>query len=174
MITLGQAQAQSTLAAPAASIDLADWMFTLSSDAYAACAEGHQSAAQARLPSGKRVSINVEVVAGFFMVQHYVEDLSERAHVRAVSPNTILWINDELFVLAQITWELRLVALDDVRSELTCVVIVETEDEALARTAAANNAGLDPSETPLQRHVDEETPLFAKDIERKALAGTWT
>jgi len=33
--------------------------------------------------------------------------------------------------------------------------------------------GVDPAATPFQLHIEEETPLFAKDIERKALAGVW-
>ena len=174
MIEIGTASARAVIAAPLEAIDLGQWMFTLTSEEYAACAEGHQSAAQGRLASGKRVSINVELVAGYFMVQHYVEHTAERDHVVGVSPNTVMWIDDERFVLARITWELRVVALDGERCELVCRVVAETENEAFAERAAANNRGIPPEERAFQRHIDEETPLFARDIERKALRSAWS
>jgi hypothetical protein len=173
MIELGRSSAQATLAAPLEAIDLGEWLFTLSSEAYAACAEGHQSAAQGVLPSGKRVSMNVEVVGGNFMVQHYVEDVTERDHVRAVSPNTVLWVDDVHFVLTRITWELSAERVDDGTTQLTCTVTAETADRAFAAGVAARNAGVPVEERAFQKHVEEETPLFALDIERKALGGVW-
>jgi|GEM_PF-619229 len=173
MILLGTASANAAIAAPLASIDLGEWMFTLTSDEYAACAQGHQSAAQGVLPSGKRVSMNVEVVGGNFMVQHYVEAVAERDHVRGVSPNTVLWVDDTHFVLARITWDLKAERVDDQTSRLTCTVIAETENQAFAERVAALNADIPVQERAFQQHIHEETPLFARDIERKALAGVW-
>ena len=174
MIHVGEANAKSVVSAPLEAIDLGDWMFTLSSEEYAACARGHQSAAQGTLPSGKRVSINVEFVAGYFMVQHYVEKIAERDHVVGVSPNTVMWIDDKVFVLAQITWDLRVTRIDDTKCELACRVVVETNNEVFAKRVEEATRGIPPEETPFQQHIDEETPLFGKDIERKALQGTWS
>ncbi len=42
-----------------------------------------------------------------------------------VSPNTLMWINDEQFVLTQITWELKVEKLDNNSTKLTCNVIAE-------------------------------------------------
>ncbi|MEM6380830.1 MAG: hypothetical protein AAF705_21815, partial [Bacteroidota bacterium] len=106
MTRLGEARAQARIHAHIDSINISEWLFSLRSEDYAACAEGHQSAAQGALPSGKRVSMNVEFVAGFFMVQHYIETISEKDRVLTVSPNTVLWLDDQNFVLLQITWEL--------------------------------------------------------------------
>lgn len=173
MIKLGQSLATAAISAPLPSINLSEWMFTLTSDEYAACAEGHQSAAQGVLPSGKRVSMNVEVVGGNFMVQHYVEAIAERDHVRGVSPNTVLWIDDEHFVLAQITWDLKVEKVDDQTCTLTCTVTAETENRTFAERVEAINRDIPIERRAMQQHIDEETPLFAKDIERKALRGTW-
>jgi len=173
MIKLGETSAQAVIAAPIQSIDLGEWMFTLTSDEYAACAAGHQSAAQGVLPSGKRVSMNVEVVGGNFMVQHYVEAVAERSHVRGVSSNTVLWVDDAHFVLARITWDLTVERVDDASSRLTCTVIAETENQVFAERVAAINADIPMAERAFQKHIEEETPLFAKDIEGKALAGIW-
>ncbi len=173
MIKLGQAHATSLIEAPLGSLNLGDWMFTLTSDEYAACATGHQSAAQGRLPSGKRVSINVEFVAGYFMVQHYLETVTQRDHVLVVSPNTLMWVNDDVFVQAQITWELRARRNNDDSCELTCTVTVETDNATYAARAEEATRGVPQEQTPFQQHIEEETPLFAKDIQRKALAGAW-
>jgi len=172
MILLGQARATAPIAAPLSAIDLGEWMFTLTSDEYAACAEGHQSAAQGWLPSGLRVSMNAETVGGQFMVQHYVEEIAERDHVRGVSPNTVLWISDEVFVLAKITWDLQVNAGPE-GSLLTCTVTAETENAAFAAQVEEINRGIPFEDRAFQKHVDEETPLFALDIARKAQAGVW-
>ena len=173
MTQLGEASSKAIIQAPIESIDVAEWLFGLSSEEYAACASGHQSAAQGVLPSGKRMSFNVEMVAGFFMVQHYIETISERDRVLSVSPNTTLWLDDDNYVLLKITWELRLEALDASSCILHCRVISETENEQFIEATHELTKNLDPAETPFQLHIKEETPLFARDIERKALAGTW-
>lgn len=174
MIRLGQTSAQALIDSPIDRIDLGEWMFTLTSDEYAACAEGHQSAAQGVLPSGLRVSMNVEVVGGNFMVQHYIEQIAQRDHVRGVSPNTVLWVSDTQYVLARITWDLRVEAVSAAACQLTCTVTAETEDAAFAAHVEALNRDVPEADRAFQRHVAEETPLFAKDIERKAAAGVWT
>jgi len=173
MHKLGEATAQATINANIDSINISEWLFNISSDEYAACAKGHQSAAQGILPSGKRVSMNVEFVAGFFMIQHYIETISEKDRVLTVSPNTTLWLDDEKYVLLQITWELKVDKIDENVCLLTCKVISETENETFIQATHERIKGLDPADTPFQLHIKEETPLFAKDIESKALAGAW-
>ncbi len=174
MIKLGESSSKAVIKAPIESINLGDWLFTLTSEEYAACAEGHQSAAQGITPSGKRVSINLEFVAGYLMVQHYLEKFSERNHVIAVSPNTVMWINDEIFVLAQITWELKVYKIDKNTSELICNVTAETENASFAKRAEEAIKDIPETERPFNNHIEEETPLFAKDIERKALLEVWS
>ena len=49
MFLVGTASAKAIINAPIESIDMGEWMFTLKSEEYAACAEGHQGAAQGRL-----------------------------------------------------------------------------------------------------------------------------
>lgn len=45
MMKIGESTAKAVIDAPIEAINLGDWMFTISSEEYAACAEGHQSAA---------------------------------------------------------------------------------------------------------------------------------
>lgn len=174
MQKIGEATAKAIVHAPIESINLADWMFTITSDEYAACAEAHQSAAQGKLASGKRFSVNLETTEDILIVQHYLETVSQRDHVVGFSPNSMFWLSDTEYALAEVTWEVKVMKIDETRCELICRAFSETEDtafvamlqEALKKAPAGFN--------PLQQHIEEETPMFAKDIQRKALAGVWT
>lgn len=173
MYEIGEVTAKAVVNAPIETVNLGDWMFTITAEEYAACAEGHQSAAQGQLPSGKRFSVNLEVVGGTFMVQHYVEKVAERDHVVGFSPNTTFFLSDTDCVFAQISWELQVAKLDEKSCGLTCRVFAESDNEqfvAALKTAAEENPG---EKSALHLHIEEECPMFAKDIERKALAGVW-
>ena len=173
MLTIGEATAKAIINAPIESINLGEWMFTISSEEYAACAEGHQSAAQGKLASGKRFSVNLESVGNTFIVQHYIETVSKRDHVVGFSPNTIFWLNDKDYVFAQVTWELKVAKLDEKRCELTCSALSKSENEGFVTMLREASQHLPTEKNPLQQHIEEEAPLFAKDIEGKALAGVW-
>ena len=174
MKKLGEVTAQAIIHTDINSINISEWLFGLTAQDYAACADGHQSAAQGVLPSGKRISMNVEFVAGYFMVQHYIENISEKDRVQVISPNTLLWLDDEKYVILQITWELSLKKIDEQSCMLHCKVISETENELFIQAVEERTKDVNPEETDFQLHINEETPLFAKDIEQKALAGAWT
>lgn len=173
MFTVGEANAKAVINAPIESINLGEWMFTISSEEYAACAEGHHSAAQGKLVSGKRFSANLETVGGMFMVQHYIEKVAERNHVVGFSPNSVFWLNDTDYVSSQIIWELQVAKIDEKSCELTCNVTSQSENEVFVAQLHEAMKDVPPENTPLQEHISEETPLFGKDIERKALAGVW-
>lgn len=173
MFEIGEVTAKAAINAPIETINLGDWMFTITAEEYAACAEGHQGAAQGQLASGKRFSVNLEVVGGTFMVQHYVEQVAQRDHVVGFSPNTTFFLSDTDCVFAQITWELKVARIDDKSCELTCRVFAESDNEAFVaslKKAAEVNPG---EKSALHHHIEEESPFFARDIERKALAGVW-
>ncbi len=173
MTKIGEAVSQAEIRANINSINISEWLFGLTSKEYEACAKGHQSAAQGTLPSGKRVSVNVEHVAGFFMIQHYVETVSEKDRVLVVSPNTVLWLDDQNYVIMQITWELTVKKIDNLSSLLTCKVITESANQKFVQASKDLSKEIDPKQSPFQLHINEETPLFARDIEKKAIAGEW-
>ena len=173
MFDIGEVTAKAVINAPIETINLGDWMFTITAEEYAACAEGHQGAAQGQLASGKRFSVNLEVVGGTFMVQHYIEQVAQRDHVVGFSPNTTFFLTDTDCVFAQITWELKVARIDDKSCELTCRVFAESDNETFVaglKRAAEENPG---QKSALHHHIEEESPMFARDIERKALAGVW-
>jgi hypothetical protein len=67
--------------APIDRIDIPRWCFGLSESDYQECSPAHISAGFTTAPNGKRMSINVEVIDGSLMVQHYVETLGEKDHL---------------------------------------------------------------------------------------------
>lgn len=81
---IAESAAEAIIRAPLASINLTEWVFTLTDSQYQACSKDHYAGATTLTPEGKRMSLNVERV-GNLMVQHYVEDVAEQSHVRLVS-----------------------------------------------------------------------------------------
>src|SRR6202035_5300755 len=67
--------------APLAKIDLPDWASSLQAHEYQGCSPAHVAAGATTSPDGKRMSINVEVIGGSLIVEHYVEALGSRSHL---------------------------------------------------------------------------------------------
>jgi hypothetical protein len=170
--TIHLVSANGKINAPLESLDLSAWAFHLTSDEYVNCAVGeHHGCVQGALPNGKRALISVETIAGSFMAHHYVEDISERSHLRVISQNSQLWWNSSaLPTPMKVTWELRLNPVSRHACQLTCAILVETGDAALLAAAAMRPAG---ATDPVETHCARETPMFAADMERKALKGIY-
>lgn len=156
-------------------IDLTEWLFTLKEHEYQACSTGHIACGTSTTPDGRRLSINVERVADNVLVQHYIEDISERNHCRVNS------ISHSFTPAAQtrlgVSWELKVTRLTECTCAFANRVIVSFTDEFLALLEQVGIADLEPIKAEMyvnvKAHNREETPLFAKDIESKALAEIW-
>ena len=64
--------------APIEKVDLPKWCFTLPEHEYRGCSPAHVAAGFATSPDSRRMSINVEVIGGVPMVQHYVEKVGRK------------------------------------------------------------------------------------------------
>src|ERR1700691_5723858 len=82
--TLVESSFSAIINAPVETIDIPGWCFSLPEAEYQACSPAHCSAGVTTAPDGRRMSINVEVLGGSPMVQHYVEEISEPHHLRLV------------------------------------------------------------------------------------------
>jgi hypothetical protein len=162
--------ATSKVGAPLESLDLSAWAFHLTSDEYVSCAPEHHGSVQATLPSGKRAFVSVETIGGSFMAHHYLEDIAERSHLRAISSSSQLWWGPVLPTAMKVTWDLRLEPVSRQTCRLSCEILVETADEALLAAIARQPPG---AVDPVQAHCARETPMFAADMERKALKGIY-
>ena len=166
---------EATIHAPLASIDLTEWVFTLTDSEYQACSKNHIAAAATLTPEGKRMSINVERV-GNLMVQHYVEDIAERSRCRLVSLSDSIGPDIGSSVKIVVIWSFNVDAIDADTTRLTNSVEVRSAPgyvEVLEKRGVPFAKASEFAQQALAAHNAEETPLFAKDIEGKALARRW-
>lgn len=171
---LANSTRRSVIKAPIESIDLSEWLFTLSYEEYQACSVAHIAAGASRLPDGRRVSINVEKPGDTLMVQHYVEEVSERQRCLVLS------LTDAFSPLGrtkwEVCWEVSVSSID-----ASCCEFVNhfevTATEAFLAVLQANSIPFDAvtkvAQQKADEHNEEETPLFAADIQGKALRGVW-
>jgi hypothetical protein len=170
LVTIGKESQNAVINAALESIDLTQWFFTLKDEEYRACSSGHHGMVQGRLPDGKRVSVSVETIGGNFIVNSYIEDVSCRDQVRGVS-DSVVKIGGPKSVytlMVKTTWELRVVTVSPQSCMLTCSVTVQTADPRIVAMFQKNPKR---ANDPWQKHVIEETPYFAADIEKKARSG---
>lgn len=73
-------------------------------------------------------------------------------------------------IAMKVTWNVRLEPLSRQSCQLNCEIRVETADEALVAAVARRRTG---AANPVQAHCARETPMFAADMERKALKGMY-
>ena len=156
--------------APIEKIDIPNWCFTLSDEEYQGCSPAHVAAGFTTAPDGKRMSINVEIIGGSLMVQHYVETLARKDHL-------ILESVSDLFTPAgrttiHVHWELSVKALDSRRCEFTNHVRSWATEDFMAffERQGIPFEVLRSQRQPMSiAHNKGETPLFAASIERAAL-----
>lgn len=157
---------------PLASIDIADWLFTLPEAEYQrCCAPDHIAAGTTTTDDGRCMSINVEMIGSGLVVQHYVAEEARPDYVRMNSISDVFTANGRTQV--NVLWELiaedaghgRTRYTNRVTARPTDVFLdflgehgIAFQDAAAARQAAGSD------------HNRRETPMFAESIARHALA----
>jgi hypothetical protein len=172
---IAKSTAEATINAALRAIDLTDWVFTLTDAQYQACSINHIACATTMAPDGKRMSINVERV-GNLMVQHYVEDKAERSHCRLVSLSDSFGPDINSRTKVTVIWEFAIEPIDASTSRFSNTVEVREAPgyrEALEKRGVPFAKACEAAQQAVAAHNAEETPLFAKDIERKAAAHRW-
>jgi predicted hotdog family 3-hydroxylacyl-ACP dehydratase len=159
-----KASSEAVIAHPAERIVLMEWLTNLSDREYQACSRGHRAAGVFR-ENGRLGSINVETVGGHLLIQHYLDDHSRSDHVVMRSRNTRVYVRHLVPATIEVIWTLDVVRRDSTTSVFRCTV--ESRIPTLLGLFAA--AGLLP--LFLRWHVEEETPIFARDIARKTDVG---
>jgi hypothetical protein len=150
-------------------VNIPSWCFTLPESEYQACSPAHCSAGVTTAPDGRRMSINVEILGGSVMVQHYVEEIGQPDHLKLVSDSDVFTPTGRIKV--RVIWDLSVRKIDDARCEFTNLVHSEATPELLGFLAQQGipfevfRAARRPIS---EAHNRQETPLFAKSIERHA------
>lgn len=156
--------------APIGKIDLPAWAFALPDKEYQACSPAHVAAGFTTSPNGKRMSINVEVIGGSLMVQHYIETVGHKEHLVLKSVSDVFTPNGRTTI--EVMWELSVRPIDGDRCEFTNRVRSHATDDLLD-LLGRQGIPFDVFRTQRQpmtiAHNRGETPLFASSIERAAL-----
>lgn len=151
-------------------IDLPAWAFNLSEAEYKGCSPAHVAVGKTIGPDGRRMSINVEVIGGNPMVQHYTEEVSEPNHLVLVSLSDVFTPTGRVSI--HVTWELSVHKLNENQCEFTNRVVTHATDELLS-SLGKQGIPFDlfkATRQPLSiDHNKSETPFFAASIERSAL-----
>jgi hypothetical protein len=168
--TLVNSSFSATIHAPIEEIDIPAWCFSLPEAEYQACSPAHCSAGVTTTPDGRRMSINVEVLGGSPMVQHYVEDISLRDHLRLVSKSDVFTPTGRIKV--GVIWDLSVKKIDHQSCQFTNTVHSTSTPELtdfLAQQGIPWEVFKAARKPISEAHNKQETPLFAKSIERHAL-----
>lgn len=120
MEVLADKTAKHIIKAPVEKINLSQWLFTLKDNEYQACSTAHIAAGTSEYIDGKRMSLNVEKIAENLMVQHYVEDISDRDHCRVDSISDSYMQNEHSKI--GVTWELMVTKVAEASCEFSNLV----------------------------------------------------
>jgi hypothetical protein len=134
---------------------------------YQGCSPAHISAGKTVGPDGRRMSINVEVIGGTPMVQHYQEELSEPHHLVLTSLTDLFTPTGR--TVYQVRWELSVKAVSDTQCEfINRVTTYATEDliRGLERQGIPFELFKAQRQPVAIDHNRRETPFFAASIER--------
>ena len=171
-MVLVESEKTATIQAPIERVDIADWLLHLPDAEYQRCAQpDHIAAGTTTTDDGQPMSINVEVIGGSLMVQHYVADVHEPHHCRMVSLSDVQ--TPAGWTKIQVIWDLSVTALDSGSCRYTNKVL-SYPTSAFLETLKAAGISFEDAVADRQAASDDhnrrETPRFAQSLERKALA----
>jgi hypothetical protein len=168
--TLVLSTVTATIQAAIEKVDIADWLFNLTDAEYQRCSPAHIAAGTTTTDDGRPMSINVETIGDALIIEHYVAEVQEPHLCRMVSISDFIMGSGRSKI--QVEWKLSVKPIDSAHCEYSNYVHAAATDEFLAflkkngitfEQARAVNQVLTDS------HNREETPNFAKSIERRAL-----
>jgi len=168
--TLVQSSFSATINAPIEKVDIPSWCFTLSDAEYQLCSPAHCAAGATTAPDGRRVSINVEILGGSLIVEHYVEEIGEPDHLKLVSISDLFTPTGRTKI--GVIWDLSVKKIDDRTCEFTNMVHSSATPELIDLLGKQGMPWevFKTARKPIsEAHNRQETPLFAKSIERHAL-----
>jgi hypothetical protein len=158
------------ITAPLDKIDLPAWCFTLPDEEYQDCSPAHVATGTTTARDGRRMAINVEVIGGTLMVQHFVEVSAEKHHLVFQSVSDLFTPAGRTKI--NVMWELSVKALGIGRCEFTNHFRSWATPEFwefLARQGIPFDVFATQRQPMSIAHNKQETPLFAASIQRHAL-----
>jgi hypothetical protein len=169
--TLSLSTVTATMHAPLEKVNIADWLLHLPDAEYQRCSQAHIVAGTTITDDGRPMSINVETIGNALVIQHYVAEIHEAHFCRMVS------ISDSISPVGrtklQVIWELSAKKTGDETCEFTNHIHSSAIDETMVffqDHGIPFESARDARQQASHGHNLEETPLFAKSIQRLALS----
>jgi hypothetical protein len=156
--------------APIEKVDLADWLFNLPEAEYQRCSHAHMAAGITSTDDGHPMSINVQTICDAVLIQHYVAEVCEPHVCRMVSLSDAVTAAGRTKV--QVMWELSVRRLDSQTCQYSNHIHISATEEFMAFLKKHNipfERARDARQQASDSHNREQTPTFAKSIERRAL-----
>ena len=158
-----------TIHLPVELIDIAEWLLNMPDAEYQRCAvPDHIAAGSSKTDDGRLMSINVEMIGGSLMVQHYVFEVRQPNHCNLVSLSDVQTPTG--WSKARVVWDLSVSAIDGgscrytnrITSYATRAFLRTLEDSghSFERAAAVRQAATDD-------HNRRETPMYAASLARR-------
>ena len=151
-------------------IDLGKWLTALTDAEYQACAvPDHKACGWSRNADGDLVSINVEVVGGTLLIQHYVAEILEPHHCRLVSLTESQTPDGWQHI--QVIWDLSVAPLGFGQVTFTNRVVSHPTRsflEYLAERGIPFEQAVAARKAAVARHNAIEAPNYGASIERAA------
>ncbi len=170
--TLSVSTVKAIINAPIEKVNIADWLLNLPDEEYQRCSTKHIGAGITSTYDGQPMSINVEYIGEALMVQHYVAVVHRPDYCCMLSVSDAITPNGPTKV--QVKWELRVTQIDDHTCEYSNEIHGTATPEFL-EFIKGRSVSIEQARAARQKasdeHNQEETPLFAKSIELKALTG---
>src|SRR5271170_4828554 len=169
--TLSLSTVKATIQAPIEKVNISDWLLHLPDAEYQRCSHAHIAGGSSTSDDGRPMSINVETIGDALVVQHYVAEIHEPHFCRMVSLSDS--ISPAGRTKLQVVWELSVKKIDDQTCEYTNHIHSTAIEQTLVFFKEHNvpfQKARDARQHASHAHNQEETPRFAKSIEREALA----
>ena len=145
---------------PVDSIDVYKWLRELTDIEYQSFSKGHQ--AMGHLNEGEFGGmINVEIVGGILLVQHYSIKDKSKSHINSYSDQSRAYLMGIIPIKFEVSWSLSVLAVSNQKSKFVCEIGVLIPSKILSFISSPVIS------FSLKRHLMEEGALFAKDIEKK-------
>jgi hypothetical protein len=170
--TLSLSTVTAVINAPFEKVNIADWLFNLPDAEYQRCSRAHIACGTSTTDDEVPMSLNVEIIGDALMVQHYVGEIRERSRCVMVSISDAITTAGRTKV--KVVWELSVSKIDDKTCEYRNHIHSTATDEYL-EFLEQHNIPLEQAQAARRQasdaHNREETPNFAKSLERLALTG---
>jgi hypothetical protein len=157
--------------APIERVDIVDWLLHLTNAEYQRCCpSAHIAAGTTTTDDGQPISINVETIGASLLIQQYLGEVTDPRRCRMVSTSDVFAPQGR--TRARVVWELSVEPLDDESCEYVNHLTATATEDFLAfleahRIPFAQAAAV--CDRAASAHNEQETPLVALSIERRAL-----